>query len=84
MGIVGGLVDELLHGCGEQIKGVMQQHITTPNHPENAFKILILQRAIFELAALGGTQLQRCSAPEGCVFELWRLDRQQAHQIIKA
>ena len=56
LALLAGLVDEFLHGCGEQIKGVMQRHITPPNHPEDAFKILILQRAIFELAALGGAQ----------------------------
>ena len=57
----------------------MQQHISPADHREDAFKLLRLDRAVFQLAFLGAGQGWCGAALVGLLLELGQGNGQQAH-----
>jgi hypothetical protein len=52
-GVIGRLVEEFLNGGGEEVVGVLQEHVAPADHREDAFELLSFEGAIFQLAFLG-------------------------------
>ena len=62
----------------------MQQHVSSADDREDAFKLLGFDGAVFQLAFLGAGQGWCGAALVGLFLQLWQGNGQQAHQIVEA
>ena len=76
-------MQEFLHRGGEQVVGVVQQHIAAADHPEDALELLLLDRAIGQATALGPGQPGHGAALVRGVMQLGQGDADEAHQVIE-